>query len=108
MDNKMDDNCPFLTKEAVLKEIERYSDIIKGYGVRRIGVFGSVVRGETDTDSDLDLLVEFSEKTFDNYFGLKFFLEDLFGTKVDLVIAENIKPRLKPIIFSEVEYAAGL
>lgn len=96
-----------ITKEVVLKEIERSADIIKSYGVRRIGVFGSVVRGTAGEGSDLDLLVEFSEKTFDNYFGLKFFLEELFERKVDLVIAEVVKPRLKPHIFAEVEYAAG-
>ncbi|HHW40957.1 MAG TPA: nucleotidyltransferase family protein [Syntrophomonadaceae bacterium] len=103
----MEANYPPPTKETVLREIEKFSDVIKGYSVRRIGVFGSVVRGEANAESDIDLLVEFSEKTLDNYFGLKFFLEDLFGKKVDLVIAENVKPRLRPIIFSEVEYAAG-
>jgi len=96
-----------LTKETVLREIEKFADVIKGYGVRRIGVFGSVVRGSAGRESDLDLLVEFSEKSFDNYFGLKFFLEDLFGKKVDLVIAEDVKPRLKPRIFAEVEYVPG-
>jgi len=96
-----------LTKEAVLREIEKFADVIKNYGVRRIGVFGSVVRGEAGEESDIDLLVEFSEVTLDNYFGLKFFLEDLFGRKVDLVIAEDVKPRLKPCILAEVEYAAG-
>lgn len=96
-----------LTKEIILMELEKSSNIIKSYGVRRIGIFGSVARGQAGDESDIDLLVEFSEKTFDNYFELKFFLEDLFGKKVDLVIAENVKPRLKPIIFAEVEYAAG-
>jgi predicted nucleotidyltransferase len=66
-----------------------------------------VVRDSATEGSDLDVLVEFSEKTLDNYFGLKFFLEDLFGRKVDLVIAEAVKPRLKPYILAEVEYAAG-
>lgn len=96
-----------LTKKAVLREIERSAEIIKSYGVRRIGVFGSVARNSAKDESDVDLLVEFSEKTFDNYFGLKFFLEDLFGRRVDLVIAETVKPRLKPRILAEVEYAAG-
>lgn len=98
-----------LTKEFVLGEIEKVADVIKGYGVRRIGVFGSVVRGTSREDSDLDILVEFSEEkeSADNYFGLKFFLEDLFGKKVDLVTAETIKPRLKSYILSEVEYVSG-
>lgn len=96
-----------LTKETVLAEIEKSADVIKRFGVRRIGIFGSVVRDSATEGSDLDVLVEFSEKTLDNYFGLKFFLEDLFGRKVDLVIAEAVKPRLKPYILAEVEYAAG-
>lgn len=96
-----------LTKEAVLREIEKFADVIKGYSVLRIGVFGSVARGEAGEDSDIDVLVEFSEVTFDNYFDLKFFLEDLLGRKVDLVIAEDVKARLKPRILAEVEYAAG-
>ena len=96
-----------LTKETVLTEIEKSAGVIKSFGVRRIGVFGSVVRDSATEGSDLDVLVEFSEKTLDNYFGLKFFLEDLFGRKVDLVIAEAVKPRLKPYILAEVEYAAG-
>lgn len=66
-----------------------------------------MVRGQVGKGSDLDVLVEFSEKTFDNYFGLKFFLEELFGGKVDLVIAEDVKPRLRPRILGEAEYAAG-
>lgn len=57
---------------------------IRGYGVRRIGLFGSYCRGEQTETSDVDILVEFEddEKTFDNYMDLKFFLEDLFGLKV--------------------------
>jgi predicted nucleotidyltransferase len=40
--------------------------------------------------------------------NVKFFLEDLFGRPVDLVLEETIKPRLRPQILSEVVYAAGL
>ena len=46
-------------------------------------------------------------KTFDNYMGLKFFLEDHLNRRVDLVIADSIKPRLRETILQEVEYAAG-
>jgi len=77
------------------------------YGVRRIGLFGSCLRGDARTDSDVDILVEFERKTFDNYMGLKFFLEDRLGRRVDLVIADSIKPRLRESILQEVEYATG-
>ncbi|HHW17488.1 MAG TPA: hypothetical protein GXX30_01090 [Firmicutes bacterium] len=64
-----------LSKEPVLRQLEESAGIIKKeYGVRRIGIFGSLFRGEAREDNDLDVLVEFSEKTFDKYFGLKVFL----------------------------------
>lgn len=54
--------------------------------------------------------MEFEEvkKNFDNYMGLKIFLEELFGHKVDLVIKESIRDELKKPIFESVEYAKGL
>jgi len=75
--------------------------------VERIGVFGSFVRGEEKAESDVDVLVEFREgqKTFDHYIDLKFYLEDLFGRKVDLVMKGAIKRRLREPILSEVVYA---
>jgi len=78
--------------------------------VKRIGLFGSYVRGEERKKSDIDILVEFEKgkKTFDNYMGLALFLEDLLSLKVDLVIRENIKTLLKPYILKKVEYAKGL
>ena len=97
-------------KERILRKIEENYDYIKKYGVKRIGLFGSYVRGEEKEKSDIDILVEFEKgkKTFDNYIGLVLFLEDLFGCKVDLVIRENIKTLLKPYILKEVVYAKGL
>ncbi|MHA1470922.1 MAG: nucleotidyltransferase family protein [Candidatus Asgardarchaeia archaeon] len=90
---------------------EKRSDILrlsKLYGARNVRVFGSVARGEEEADSDIDILVEFEKgkKTFDNYMDLKFFLEDLFKCKVDLVIADALKPDLKPIILGSVIYAS--
>ena len=59
-------------------------------------------------ESDVDILVDFVEPTFDHYMDLKFFLEKLFGKGVDLVIADTVKGRLKPVIEREVIYAKGL
>ena len=72
-----------------------------------IGIFGSFIRGEERPDSDVDVLVTFrkGEETFDNYMDCKFYLEDLFGRKVDLVMNGAIKKRLKPSILGEVVYA---
>ncbi len=77
--------------------------------VSKIGLFGSFVRGEQNESSDVDILVEFEEghETFDNYMDLKFYLEELFGRKVDVVILNSIKPSMKPHIMGSVKYAKG-
>ncbi|NVM52345.1 MAG: nucleotidyltransferase family protein [Candidatus Helarchaeota archaeon] len=83
---------------------------IEKYGVKRIGLFGSYIRNKQQDKSDIDILVEFKkgQKTFDNYMELKFFLEDLFECKVDLVIIEAIKPDLKPYIMGSVKFASTI
>ena len=99
-----------LNSDEILKKIEESKDKIKKFGVRRIGLFGSYVRNEQKKGSDIDIIVEFEKgkKTFDNYMELKFFLEDLFNCKVDLVILESIKPDLKSHILRSVKYATGV
>jgi len=98
-----------LTPETIMKKLENNMVNIKRYGVKKIGLFGSYARNEQESRSDIDILVEFErgKKAFDNYMDLKFFLEDLFGDKVDLVIADALKPDLKPYILGSVRYAAG-
>jgi uncharacterized protein len=94
-------------KEEILNRLQEHPDAIRAYGVRRLGLFGSFVRGEQKEASDLDFVVEFESKSFDAYMDLKRYLEDLFDCRVDLVISETIKPRLRSKIFRErvsVEY----
>ena len=55
--------------------------------------------------SDVDVLVELEEPTFDHYMDLKFFLEEHLDRPVDLVMADSLKPRIKPSITREVAYA---
>lgn len=92
----------------VLLKIKQHSDDIKSiYKVKKIGLFGSFANSTQKTDSDIDILVEFDKggKTFDNYMELKFYLERLFRRKVDLVIKDTLKPRIKNKILSEMKYA---
>lgn len=95
-------------QEEILRIIEENRDAIRDYGVRRLGLFGSYARGEGTQMSDLDFVVEFEKKSFDAYMDLKAFLEDLFGCRVDLVIADVIKPRLRGTILQEAVHAPGL
>ncbi|MFN3505506.1 MAG: nucleotidyltransferase family protein [Caldimicrobium sp.] len=93
--------------EEIKEILSIHRDKIKErFGVKEIGIFGSYVRGEEREESDIDILVGFEpgKKRFDNYMNLKFYLEDLFGIKVDLVIKSAIKPRLKEYILNEVVY----
>lgn len=75
------------------------------FSVVRIGVFGSFARGDETPESDVDIVVELAEPTFDHYMDLKFRLEEVLQRPVDLVMADTLKPRLKPIVEREVVYA---
>ena len=80
-------------------------EFARRFSVRHIGLFGSVTRGEEHAGSDIDILVDFELSTFDNYMDLKFHLEQVLGSNVDLVLMNSVKPRLKPIISREVVFA---
>ena len=80
-------------------------ELSERYTVVRIGVFGSFARGDDNRESDVDVVVELAQPTFDHYMDLKFRLEEVLQRPVDLVMAETVKRRLKPIIEQEVVYA---
>jgi len=87
----------------IIETLRRHEkEIKKRYGVKRIGVFGSYVRGEEREKSDIDILVEFDEPTFDNFINLFLYLEKLFGRKVDLVTTKALSPYISPIVEKEV------
>ena len=96
-----------LTSDEILRLIKENKEKIKKFGVKKIGPFGSYAVNKQTDKSDIDILVEFERgtKTFDNYMDLKFFLEDLFKCKVDLVVVDAIKPALKEYILKSVKYA---
>jgi predicted nucleotidyltransferase len=92
--------------DSVIEQIARIREELRQrYTVTRIGVFGSFARGEEEPDSDLDVIVELAQPTFDHYMDLKFRLEEVLQRPVDLVMVETLKPRLRPIIEQEVVYA---
>lgn len=100
---------PVKTKSQVFSLIQGHQEELREFGVKLCGVFGSFLREDNIHDnSDVDILVAFdpSKKTFDNFMHLAFFLEDLFGRKVDLVTIESLSPHIGPHILNEVEYAS--
>ena len=94
--------------QEILDVLTQHRDELRAMGVRKIGLFGSYRRGTPNADSDVDFLVTLDQPSFDGYMDLKFFLEDLFQCKVDLVLEKTLKPRLRPYILAEVEYVQGL
>ena len=95
-----------MDKEEVIRLIKENYEEIKRFGVKRIGIFGSVVRGEAGKDSDVDVVVEFEDgkKTFENFINLALFLEELLGRKVDLLTSESVSPYIRPYIEEEVVF----
>jgi predicted nucleotidyltransferase len=89
-----------MNKHRVLSLLaSRREDILVRFRVKKLGVFGSAARDDMQSDSDVDILVEFQEAaTFDRYMDLKVYLEAVLGTSVDLVTEEAVKPRMRPII----------
>lgn len=82
---------------------QHLSEIREKYSVSYLGVFGSYVRGEQTTDSDLDVLVEFDETPgLLKYIELEYYLSDLLGVKVDLVTRTGLKPNIGKHILNEV------
>ena len=96
------------TKQDVLETLHERRERLRELGVRRLGLFGSFLRGEQKPASDIDLLVEFDagKKTFDGFIELAFYLEDILQHKVELVTTDSLSPYLGPHILKEVEYAA--
>lgn len=90
----------------VLTQIEKNKDSIKQYGIKRIGVFGSVTRGEATDKSDIDVLVEFdpAKKTYRNFWNSSQLLERLFNRSVDLVTPQALSPYIKSRVEQEVRY----
>ncbi len=80
----------------------------ENFKIKEIGIFGSFVKNKADIDdiSDIDILISFKKghKDFFNYMRLKYYLEVILGRKVDLVIKDAIKPRLREKILQEVKY----
>lgn len=96
------------TAQEILDMLVQHRARLRELGVNKIGLFGSYSRGEAGPGSDMDFLVVLERLSFDGYMSVLFFLQDLFGCKVDLVPEKGIKPRLIPHVMQDVIYAEGL
>ncbi|MFH0702055.1 MAG: nucleotidyltransferase family protein [bacterium] len=95
-------------REKIIQKLKELKpDIEKKYKITEIGIFGSYVREEQNENSDVDILVAFTEDANMSLFkfcSFESWLSEILGKKVDLVIKSGIKPALKKYILNEVIY----
>ena len=92
--------------EEIRKIINECRPILnERFKIKSIGIFGSYVRKEEKAKSDIDILVDFYE-TIDlfEFVELEDFLSETLGVKVDLIMKETLKPRIKDRILKEAVY----
>jgi predicted nucleotidyltransferase len=90
-------------KEISAKLKEKKLEMEQKYSINSLGIFGSYVRDEQRSGSDLDILVDFIETPgFFKFLELEEYLEQLLGVKVDLVSRDALKPRIGQFILKEL------
>ncbi len=94
-----------LTQLEISKRLKAIKPELESrFKVSSIGYFGSYASGTQNQQSDLDLLVEFSQPVGWEFFTLENYLEHLLGLKVDLVTRNSLKDQIKDSILSQVLY----
>ena len=103
--NRIMSNSKVYCKTDILNSVAEAKDAFAQYGVKSIGLFGSFVKDSVNESSDVDLLVDFipEKKSFDNFMDLAFYLEELFGRKVEIVTPQSLSKHIGPHILKEVE-----
>ena len=96
-------------KQEIIGAIQANRDVLEEFSVKSLSVFGSTVRDETQSESDVDLLVEFEPDARIGLFEfvrLKNALTELFGVPVDLVTPDALHPALREDILREAQHVA--
>ena len=93
-----------MDKETILQRLrEQAAEIRSRFSVETLSIFGSVAGGRATSTSDVDVLVSFGRKPdFDLFMELKFYLEELLETRVDLVTDKALRPQVKQAISEEI------
>jgi predicted nucleotidyltransferase len=89
-----------MKRSRAIELLQQSKEILAArFGVTRLALFGSTARDSAREDSDIDILVAFNgPATSQRFFGVQFYLEDLFSSPVDLVSEKALRPELRPFI----------
>ena len=96
-----------MIKKNVLKRLQNLKGQLVEVGVSQLGLFGSTVRGENTSKSDIDILLDFNagQETFPNFMSACQILEENFKHyKLDVVTRKGLSPYIGETILNEVEY----
>ena len=92
--------------DEILGILDDHRDKLGRFKIRSLALFGSVARNEATSDSDVDVLVEFSVPVgLFHFVRLKGYLEELLDSPVDLVTLDAIKNKMREQILKEAIYA---
>jgi predicted nucleotidyltransferase len=80
-----------MTSREIKALLRAHNDSLRQFTVRRIGLFGSYATGKQTAKSDVDLVVDFAEPTFDNFMGLVNYLEEVLGKKVNVLTPQGLE-----------------
>ena len=93
------------TLDAILEKLRAFKpELQRKYPISRLGIFGSYARGEATESSDIDLAVELDGPMGLNFVAMANEIEELFGTKVDVVPKRAIKPAYLPSVEKDILY----
>lgn len=95
------------TREFILTKLKSNKPKLQSLGVKTVGLFGSYVRNEQSTESDIDILIDFepSKENFDNFISACNLFEDIFkNERVEVVTKNRLSPHIGPKILDEVLY----
>jgi len=94
-----------LNKTTILTFLAQHKEFLhKEFGVKNIGLFGSYARGEETAASDVDLVVELEIRSFSKRMALKYYLEEQFSVRVDVISVFGIRPYMWEFIKQDVLY----
>jgi uncharacterized protein len=96
-----------MTSAEIIQKLRNEKPLMRQqFGVDEIGLFGSYARNEQKENSDIDVLVKFSQPQLKTLIGLLDFLESAFSRKVDIVTdGKQLSERFKKMIKTEIIYA---
>lgn len=97
-----------MNRHSVLECLRQHRpEINERFAIKDLAIFGSIARDDAKSESDIDILVEFKGRAdFDRFMELRFYLEDLLGTKVDLVTQKAIRSPIRPNIEKDLIHVA--